>query len=136
MVGVMSISDQIISVIDALCAKFGIAIDWTSKNVRPVLEDLAGKYIDWEITTSKMWFILGAAVFVIGLVLGCILIRAEIKDKLDYGEGIFAGSFIIAAAIIVGFPLMICQALDIIKCVKFPELQIVEYIKGLMSTGG
>lgn len=129
----ITVSDQIISVIDALCTKFGIAIDWTSKNVMPVLENLAEKYIGWEIATSKMWFILGAAIFLIGLVLGCIIIRADLKDKFtDYGGGIIAGSFIIGAALIIGIPVMICQVLDIIKCIKFPELQIVEYIEELI----
>ena len=136
MVGVMSISDQIISVIDALCAKFGVVIDWTSANVVPVLEELANKYIDWEITTSKMWFVIGAVLFVLFLIVGWLLCRAELKNDIYDGFGLVPGCILIFCALAVCCPIMIFQALDIIKCVKFPELQIVEYIKSLMSTGG
>ena len=34
-------SEQIIEVLNALCEKFGIAIDWTAENVMPYLTDLA-----------------------------------------------------------------------------------------------
>lgn len=33
----MTVSDQIINVLDALCEKFGLVIDWTSENVVPYL---------------------------------------------------------------------------------------------------
>lgn len=39
----ITLSDQIISVLDALCEKFGIAIDWTSQNVIPYIQLLAKK---------------------------------------------------------------------------------------------
>ena len=32
----MEISQQVIKVLDAVCDKFGIAIDWTSNNVIPL----------------------------------------------------------------------------------------------------
>lgn len=34
-------SEDIIKVLDNLAQKFGIAIDWTSQNAMPYLEDLA-----------------------------------------------------------------------------------------------
>ena len=49
----MSISDQIIAVINDLCQKFGIAIDWTAENVLPYIEDLCARYIQFEIQTSN-----------------------------------------------------------------------------------
>lgn len=36
----MTVSEQIISVLDALCEKFGIAINWTEENVIPYVEIL------------------------------------------------------------------------------------------------
>lgn len=33
-------SQEIIKVLDNLCEKFGIAIDWTSQNVKPYLQEL------------------------------------------------------------------------------------------------
>ena len=45
----MSFSSQFIEVLDALCEKFGIAIDWTSKNVMPYVTDLDARIITYEI---------------------------------------------------------------------------------------
>ena len=42
----MKVSEQIIQVLDALCAKLGMAIDWTADNVIPYIEKLCGKYIN------------------------------------------------------------------------------------------
>lgn len=41
----MSMSEQVISVIDVICDKFGIAIDWTSENILPYIQELFQKYI-------------------------------------------------------------------------------------------
>lgn len=51
----MVISDQIIAVMNDLCQKFGIAIDWSQENIIPYLTELAKKYISYEIATSIAW---------------------------------------------------------------------------------
>ena len=51
----MTVSEQIIQVIDALCEKFGIVVDWTNENVFPYLETLCEKLIAYEIATSIVW---------------------------------------------------------------------------------
>ena len=48
----MTVSSEIIEVLDYLGEKFGIAIDWTSNNVLPYLQALVDKFIKWEISTS------------------------------------------------------------------------------------
>ena len=45
-------SDEIVKILDDLGQRFGIAIDWTSENVMPYLQDLMGRYINYEIITS------------------------------------------------------------------------------------
>ena len=49
----MTVSSEIIEVLDYLGEKFGIAIDWTSNNVLPYLQTLADKFIKWEITEEN-----------------------------------------------------------------------------------
>ena len=39
----MQVSDQIIQVLDALCEKFGIVINWSGENVIPYLQELIKK---------------------------------------------------------------------------------------------
>ena len=56
----MSFSSQFIEVLDALCEKFGIAIDWTSQNVVPYVTELATRIIAYEIWTSAAWITIAA----------------------------------------------------------------------------
>ena len=55
----MSLSTEVIKILDDICKRFGIVIDWTSANVIPYLEQLVTKYINYEIATSVVWFISG-----------------------------------------------------------------------------
>ena len=59
-------SEEVIKVLDALAEKFGIAIDWTSANVFPYLQQLCGKYVRYEIVTSIVWMLVGICLLFIG----------------------------------------------------------------------
>lgn len=52
------ISDEIIKVLDALCDKFGIAVDWSSQNILPYIETLMDKCVTYEVSTSLFWMLL------------------------------------------------------------------------------
>ena len=64
----MTVSEQIIQVINALCEKFGIAINWTSENVIPYLETLCRKLITYEISTSIFWMVIMTLVSIASIV--------------------------------------------------------------------
>ena len=49
----MTVSNQIIAVLDAICEKFGIVIDWTASNIMPYLQDLCKRIVTYEIATSR-----------------------------------------------------------------------------------
>ena len=137
----MSVSEQIIQVINALCEKFGIVVDWTSKNAIPYLEVLCKKLITYEIWTSVMDII-------VSLTLSFILIflikkfypifRDGCKQNLKtYDCGWIIASvftiiglviFYIAAAYAIFY-----QVEDILKCIIFPELYVFEYINALIT---
>lgn len=133
----MTISNQIIEVIDALCVKFGIAIDWTQENVLPYLQTLAQEYISYEIWTSVMWIVLVA----IGLVVLIVCTKkakkaynnADIFDEdcymLLYISCCVASIFCSIALVCVIFT----QTLDIITCITFPEKIILEFIQSSMT---
>lgn len=55
----IKMSEEIIKVLNALAEKFGLTIDWSSKNVIPYSEQLCHKYVNYEIATSIMWIVLG-----------------------------------------------------------------------------
>ena len=87
----MTVSAQIIEVLNDLCMKFGLAIDWSQENVLPYLEELAGKYITWEIATSEMWIAVGAILLVCGL----IVFATDLKWGWGYGVMAIIGFFAI-----------------------------------------
>ena len=64
----MEISEQVIKVLDAVCDKFGIAIDWTSNNVIPYIEHLGNKIIAYDICMSIMWLIIGCTIPLTGAI--------------------------------------------------------------------
>lgn len=123
-------STQLIEVLDYLCQKFGVAIDWTSANVLPILTDLAGHYLRWEITTSAFWIIISMLVLATGIF--CLKHANSWEDK-----GVIEDSLYVILPVLIVFmvflPVLICQVFDIIKCTQFPELQIIEYLSKLMK---
>ena len=130
----MNFSKEIIEVFDYIGEKLGIAIDWSSANVVPYLQELCGKYINWEIATSTIWLVIG-----ITLMLLCIPIWKKLKEALiryekNYRDDAFIGWLIaFCGCIVVGLVITIPQVFDIVKCIYLPELQIYEYIKHLIE---
>lgn len=125
----MTVSEQIIQVLDALCEKFGLAIDWTSENVIPYLTMLATKLVSYEIWTSVAWL----AILLVGFSVALMTIKKYrsniIKDEmLCVFIGIFG--FVGGGAVIAG---IIQQIMDIIKCLTFPEMFIFEFIHGVIN---
>lgn len=126
----MTISSQIIEVLNDLCMKFGMAIDWSQENVMPYLQELAGKYISWEVATSTAWLILLAVLAIVGIVL--IVIDCKNTAKYEFGIMIFIGCILIGIAILAG----VFEVGDILTCKFFPEKQIIEYVHYLIQTKG
>lgn len=123
----MTMSQQIIMVLDDLCRRLGIAVDWSAENVIPYLQELAGKYISWEIATSWAWIVIGGILIAFGLLL------------IYYGLTVWNFGLAITVGVIIGL-IGICtvgdQTFDIITCKYLPEKMIVEYISMLMKTTG
>lgn len=121
----MSFSSEAISLIDYIASKFGVAIDWSNENILPIVQNLAGKYITWEISTSIAWI-------VIALILEIILI-VIIRNDLEYWKTDIVFVFGIMGVIVLT-PVAIFQIFDIIKCLTFPELQIIQYLQKIVRT--
>lgn len=127
----MTVSDQIIQVLDALCEKFGLAIDWTSANVVPYLTTLGAKLVSFEIWSSVVWI----AVAVVMLVAGIIFAVVTYKHWGDLdGLEVLTGTGAIIFTF-VGVAVICVQVFDIIKCMTFPELYIFEYIQRMLDSG-
>ena len=129
----MNFSEQTISILDYICNKFGVVIDWTSDNVWPMVEMLAGKYIKWEIASSILWIIL-FFISIIICTIGIKLIIKHIKNS-SYVDEMWVAFCVFISLGIFGLACGIAaQAFDIARCIVFPELEIFEYLKETLNT--
>ena len=131
----LTVSKQIIEVLNVLCDKFGLAIDWTGQNILPYVQELAEKMVNYELWTSIMWMFL----FITGTFL-CLFIGWKITKmkNFDWDEDIFLPcvviSFILAGTIlgIVSAFVIIEQTMDIITCLTYPEKIIIEIVQSIV----
>ena len=125
----MTVSSEIIEVLDYLGEKFGIAIDWTNNNVLPYLQTLVDKFIQWEIFTSILW--IAIVVFVIAMIIGLM----NLKGIREFNKEVCDGElWILAGIIIFGFFVVICvQIFDIVECNIFPEKVLYDFIKEMLN---
>ena len=125
----MSFSSQFIEVLDALCAKFGIVIDWTSQNVMPYLTDLATRLISYEIWTSVAWIVILGVAFV---VIWKLTKNARKDDSFD-NEGICVCAWVACGFIGIIFIVVACvEVFDIIRALAIPEVVIYGFLKRAM----
>lgn len=123
----MSFSSEAITLIDAIASKFGIAINWSSENILPVLQDLASKYIKWEISTSIAWIVFYLIIEIVLISFVCVDLKKWRTELIT----LFSVSAAIAPPIVI-----IVQVFDIIKCCTFPELQIIEFLQDFIRSLG
>ena len=133
-------SEEIIKVLDALAEKFGLAVDWTSANVIPYLEQLCGKYVNYEIATSVVWIMLGLLFFIVGII--CYKIVYKHKDwGVTYYKTIsddyFKRGLIyfgVISIFVIASLMVITQIFDIVTCFTFPEKIIIEELKSIYAS--
>lgn len=131
----MSFSTETITILDYLCEKFGVAIDWTSETIWPTLQMLAEKFIRWEIVTSIIWML----IWVISFIPCAIGTKKIIKHVKTEKHGTWYDSDVFCCAFCcIGMLLFFCffssQVFDIAKCIVFPEMEIFEYLKQTLNT--
>lgn len=134
----MTFSEELIKVLEYLGGKVGVAIDWTSANMLPYLQDLCEKIIAYEIWTSLAWiaFMWGVLLILWVVTTPCWIVAA--KRSWDLSE---PACFIIGAFVVISLSWSIAtiavtgvQIFDIITATYFPEKIIYEFITDAIQT--
>lgn len=130
----MTVSEQVIQVLDKLCEKFGMAIDWTNENVIPYVKELGIKLVNWEIMTSIFLGIVYIIILAAIVIIATFFIKGGKKtDWNDFYMGGTIISAIVGAPALIIFVCLLCSEIfDIITALTFPELTIIGYIKDLL----
>lgn len=118
----MTFSEQFITIMDAVCDKFGIVIDWTAQNVVPYMTELGGRVVKYEIATNIMWIIVGCIIFI-----GTYAFYK--KGKRDsWDEAWIPFVFISIFTVISSVSLIGGHIFNIIKAVFLPEMVIIQFL--------
>ena len=131
-------SKEIIKILDALAEKAGLAIDWTSANVLPYLQQLCSKYVTYEIATSIVWILIGICLLFVGKysIKKTKQYYKKYEEETSYSDydciailfGILTGF-----AVFGGIGIILCQTFDIVTCITFPEKIIIEELQSVYS---
>jgi hypothetical protein len=128
----MNVSEQIINVLDNLCQKFGLVIDWSAENILPYLKELCGKFINYEINTSITWIVIMLILCVIFWIVFAATFKPakKVKWDLDYAESWINELFLLISIIwsVISILVVSIQAFDIIEAIYLPEKTIYDFI--------
>ena len=121
--------NEIIKVLDNLGEKFGIAIDWSSENVFPYLQDLTKRIVNYEIMNHFIWI----GVSIIGLIiLTVIRIKVRKNKDIDYDDRLVA-NIICSIGIVMLLAVTIINISDIVKVTNMPEATVIKYIQDVVK---
>ena len=124
-----------VEIVNALFEHLGMAVSVTAETISEWWPILVSKWAALEIGTSCVWLTPGLV-----LVIGAIITLAKMAhaythyqdSKLDYDE-IGCICFVALCALVIGLVLVICQALDIITAITFPEKLIFDYVTNMLD---
>lgn len=119
----VSMTKEFIEVVDYVCDKFGIVIDWSNGELVPYLQSLMDKIINYKSGIAWLWIIIAIITLILGIV--CF-----IYDHYN-GEGgwAFLGALLVTGAVVIA----IVNAYTLITCNTFPEKVVFDYLETVMK---
>lgn len=131
----MTVSEQIIQVLDNLGEKFELAIDWSSENILPYANELMNKAISYELWINIISLALITIIVIISWVVFCKTIKKKNFSWHDMNGlswiGIISLSFGITFSITFIIVLFISIP-TIITCLTFPEKVIFDMVQSML----
>lgn len=121
-------SNEVIKVLDHICDKFGIAIDWSSSNVIPYLQDLMVRMTKYVTYTSILWLVISILIIIASIYLSIKLIKWSEDTYYDDIIAIVCG--VITPIIVILFFLVGVNACEnLIEVNTVPEKYIIEMVQ-------
>lgn len=127
-------SEEIIKILDNLGERLGIAIDWTSENILPYLQDLMSRFIGLKNVQAIIWLVISAVVILLTIlvIIGTIkYIKKQDKTSYEYEDKIFICGlidFVIGIVAIIFLIILLFNIFGLFQNIYTPELTLLEYI--------
>ena len=129
-------SQEVIENLNNLAQKFGIAIDRTSQNILPYLQDLMGRYISLQNSYAIIWIVISIIMIIGSIILISKCIKAtkkpnDIDDEFPIADIIILSIITIIIFVVVFFS----NIFGLLQNIFTPEITILEYLKTI-NLGG
>ena len=127
----VTLSSQIIEVLNDLTRRFGIFIDWNQQNIIPYLQDFLIRYVRYMFFGKMIWLVISLLCFLLAIIFHKRIIKFA-YDKFDEMPESLATLIIIVVCIlsIIG---IIDNIFGMIKITTIPEMVIIDSIKDVIS---
>lgn len=130
-------NNEFVKALDAVCDKFGIAVDWSSKNVVPYVQELSTRVVHFKIASAIFFAVVG-----ILMVASTILWVKWIKycnrrcneekwSDWDFATFLSIGAYIIC--VVIGMCVALYGVYDIVTYSVFPEKALIDFISTYMN---
>ena len=123
----MTVSDQIISVIDSLAEKVGLVVDWSGQNIMPYLQDLIRRISYMEICNNIILII----VAIICSLAALKLVKCCKKMCDDDDECCELACLVIFGIVLLSITGLICALIGICglpEAICLPEVTAYKYM--------
>lgn len=142
--------EELCNVIDKIAEKIGVAIDWSSENVMPYIQDIIQRYRAMSIIETVIIMAVCAIVMTICVIVAIKMVKGIINglnnrvssiwfnaDYTDsYYDDISTFSAVMATFITVLFLISLIvfgfATGDLIRCIYVPEVKLLEMLKGFI----
>jgi hypothetical protein len=131
-------SAEIIKVLDYLCAKLGIVIDWTAENVWPQVLDFIGRYQMFAIIKNCIWIGFSIlAIIISAILIGHAWKNINNKDSAWYDTDVSGVAQVVTviAAIMSGIFIIVvmCNIFAAVEWAAVPEVKFFEILSYHMN---
>ena len=130
---------DVITVLDAVCDKLGVAIDWSAENVAPKLEAFVARYSTYLIAVHIFYLALAVLVLAGGVTAMVLTWRSYQKRGWaydNYGSTSMAGYGVVTCGIMAAVIAAICAGAMIstlIQLATVPEIAVANDILSMIS---
>lgn len=133
-------SEEIIKVLEAICDKLGIAVDWTSENVVPYIQELVVRYARYILIMNIILIVTFAIFCCVGVKIFMRLFKEYYNKEspLYLSDALFLGgtiSGVIFAVIVIVSGVSIIAGIvpQIIESIVLPEVLFVNMLAGYLG---
>lgn len=130
-------SDEIIKVLDDLCKKLGIAAEWTSDNVGPLIERIYAQIVAYSLYKYIFGVFCGILFMIISIGIYAYLNHSPKEkyskfDRMDTGDANFI-KVILCIATILSLAFSLIMGYYVMKTLTFPDIVVFDYVKNFIS---